>query len=182
MTAKFAASPSSKKKIIGVGHSIGAVTMYVCCEEEFDSLMSFFRLHLAQTYPGFIHSMTLFDPILFPHDFDRHWAGTVTHLVSSAYQRRDVWPSKKAAVKDLKTNPMFGTWAQEQIEIFVVSHSGLRMERWEPSLRCRNMACASILEASTTCLTKALRSSVRETWRLYESLSGPRVSLILTSL
>ena len=64
--------------------------------------------------------MTLLDPILFPVEFDRQWAGTVSHLVASAYQRRDVWPSRKAAVKDLKGNSMFGSWTAEQIELFVV--------------------------------------------------------------
>ncbi|KAG8901093.1 hypothetical protein FRB99_005567 [Tulasnella sp. 403] len=96
-------APHERPRLIGVGHSMGAVTL----------------LHLAQTHPKFFTSAILLDPILFPLEFDRVWSGVTKHLVASAYQRRDVWPSQKAALKDLAANPMFKTWDPRQIALFV---------------------------------------------------------------
>ncbi|KAG8933324.1 hypothetical protein FRC03_004735 [Tulasnella sp. 419] len=93
----------SRRKLIGLGHSIGAVTM----------------LHMAQTWPTLFTSLILLDPILFPNSFSKAWSRTVSHLVASAYQRRDVWPSQKAAIKDLSSNGAFKTWDRRQIEMFV---------------------------------------------------------------
>ena len=44
-------------------------------------------------------------------------------LVKTAYERRDVWPSRQKALEDLKTSRRTTTWHPRTVELFVVSSS-----------------------------------------------------------
>ncbi|KAG9006501.1 hypothetical protein FRB94_014343 [Tulasnella sp. JGI-2019a] len=103
LRAKTRIDQKRGRKFIGVGHSIGAVTL----------------LHLAQCHPTLFSSVTIFDPILHPFSFEKECMASCSMYVALGYTRRDVWPSKQAALKDLQKNRMFKTWDPRQLELYV---------------------------------------------------------------
>ncbi|KAG9036423.1 hypothetical protein FRB95_008964 [Tulasnella sp. JGI-2019a] len=91
-------------KLIGVGHSYGSTAI----------------LLLAEEHPTLFKSMVLFDPML--HIGPKHEEVALQcgkMFVAFACTRRDVWPSKKAALKDLQAHPILKTWDPRQLELFV---------------------------------------------------------------
>ncbi|KAG8886288.1 hypothetical protein FRB98_001350 [Tulasnella sp. 332] len=90
------------RKLVGVGHSYGSTAL----------------LHLSAEHPTLFTSNILFDTMLHLYPTFEDIALMCGRMfVTFACTRRDVWPSKKAALKDLKV--AFKGWDPRQIELFV---------------------------------------------------------------
>ncbi|KAG8995765.1 hypothetical protein FRB94_011655 [Tulasnella sp. JGI-2019a] len=91
----------SKRNLHALGHSMGAVSL-VWLQRE----LSIFK------------SLTLIEPMISPPGFDLR-GGAASSWIKASYQRRDVWPSKSAASKDLLSNKGYKSWDPAMIELFV---------------------------------------------------------------
>lgn len=93
----------SKRKLVGIGHSMGAVALTL-------STMSL---------PAVTYSSLIFvDPMMFP----KPPTGTPEKpfaLVEGAVKRRDVWPSRAEALESLQSRPSFKIWDPRVLRIFV---------------------------------------------------------------
>ncbi|KAG8856444.1 hypothetical protein FRB96_006410 [Tulasnella sp. 330] len=90
-------------KLIGVGHSIGAVTL----------------MNIAHHHPNLFTSLTMFDPMSFPLAHKRVLDQVIHAFALAAHTRRDIWPSKKAAFKDLSGNRLYRNWDERSRTLFV---------------------------------------------------------------
>ncbi|KAG9036425.1 hypothetical protein FRB95_008966 [Tulasnella sp. JGI-2019a] len=90
-------------KLIGVGHSIGGITL----------------LNVAKNYSNLFTSLCLFDPMGFPGEHHRTLDAIIQAFCEHAYTRRDIWPNKQAAFKDLSKNRLFKSWDERSRRIFV---------------------------------------------------------------
>ncbi len=101
-----------KEKIIGVGHSLGAVlTLYAALKE-----------------PERFSRIILIDPTMLPPPILRKvwWMKKLglefrPDLVEGALRRRRHWDSLEAALESFKTKPLFQTWDPEVIEDYAKS-------------------------------------------------------------
>lgn len=87
----------------------------------------------------FFTSLTIFDPILHPFAFEKECQRACVMYVTLGYTRRDVWSSKRAALRDLKNHRMFGTWDPRQLALYVVSYTGsigLAKDPWGSWNKC----------------------------------------------
>jgi len=93
----------SKRNLHAVAHSMGAVAMIWLQQEKSISLK--------------FNSLILVDPVLKP--VGDQLASSSKYWVAATYQRRDVWPSRKAALRDLQTSKSHGLWDHRVLELFV---------------------------------------------------------------
>lgn len=83
-------------------------------------LNSFYRV-LTQTYYPPIHfqSFVLVEPMLITCGHDRIY-GKSDILVTGALRRRDVWPSREAALEAFNSRPSWKAWDEEVLKLYVV--------------------------------------------------------------
>jgi hypothetical protein len=93
------------RRLYGIGHSLGGNTMA-----------------LLQTMEPRINfeSISIVDPMLSPGG-SHHLNKLRTILIKGAYERRDVWPDRAAAMKGLKRRDRTKKWDPRILDIFVVS-------------------------------------------------------------
>lgn len=96
--------------ILGVGHSLGAVT----------SLMA------ACRDPGLFRALVLLDPVLFTGPRARLWRwlkrlglGERTPIVSGALRRRECWKDREAARTAWRGKPLFRTFREDCFEAYL---------------------------------------------------------------
>lgn len=80
------------------------------------------RLDMVRHDASLFSSVILYDVMLHAtpkHDNVADECGNM--FVTLACTRRDVWPSKRSALKDLQTNKMFKSWHPKSLALFVVS-------------------------------------------------------------
>jgi pimeloyl-ACP methyl ester carboxylesterase len=99
-------------RVIGVGHSMGGVTMLLA----------------AVRRPDLFRAVVLLDPVLLPP----RWLAVVRWirrfrlpwhppLVKVALRRRRVWPCREAAYEYLKGKPLFASWQDAALRAYVAS-------------------------------------------------------------
>lgn len=113
------------RPIIGVGHSMGAVSLW-----------------LAEiAHPGTFARLVLFEPV---YNFSGPIREAVTSfLVASTLQQRSTWASRADALGYLKTARVFSKWHPEALEAFV-NGSGLK----ENELGSVSLAVSPAMEAA----------------------------------
>jgi len=91
----------STRKLVGIGHSIGAVALI-----------------LSTTYlPSITYSsLILVDPTMFPKPPS---GSDPMYLANNAEQRRDIWPSRPEALHSLQSRSSFKKWDPRVLQIFV---------------------------------------------------------------
>ncbi|TDL20709.1 alpha/beta-hydrolase [Rickenella mellea] len=100
----------SKHKLIGIGHSMGAI-----------SLLLTLTYPLPHTYStqdvskSLWHSLILVEPMLFPLQAGK---STGINLAKGAEGRRDIWPSKSEALAAFRQRGSFKSWDKRVLEIF----------------------------------------------------------------
>jgi len=99
----------TERKLIGVGHSMGAAALI-----------------LTQTFHPPIHfeSFVLVEPMLIVRIHERLYSGPSDRLGKSALVRRDVWSSKDNAWEVFRSRPSWKIWDQRVLRIYV--EHGLR--------------------------------------------------------
>ncbi|KAI0329983.1 hypothetical protein GY45DRAFT_1324220 [Cubamyces sp. BRFM 1775] len=101
----------STRKLVGIGHSMGATAII-----------------LSQTYqpPLPYVSVILIDPMLLPSWVDSlpPDAGTRNILLEGAEKRRDIWPSREEAWQQFKSRPPWKIWDERVLKLYV--QHGLR--------------------------------------------------------
>jgi hypothetical protein len=119
----------SDRKIIAIGHSMGAVSLFVSSSLSYVLPVNFSSRTLdcralTQTYPHpptFAH-LVLCEPMIAPTDVPKDdpkfRVGGV--MIAAAESRRDIWPSMKDAFKTLKSRKAFAGWDDEVLRIYVV--------------------------------------------------------------
>ncbi|KAI1424052.1 Alpha/beta hydrolase family-domain-containing protein [Xylaria sp. FL1777] len=81
------------RPIVGVGHSFGANIL----------------THLALLHPRLLTTLVLLDPTIIVFDPTRA-AGPGTTPARASTFRRDVWPSREAAVESFQRSPFYRSW------------------------------------------------------------------------
>ncbi|KAJ2914575.1 hypothetical protein MD484_g5853, partial [Candolleomyces efflorescens] len=93
----------SKHKLVGVGHSMGAVSLML----------------LAGHFPQVKFESLICCDLMCMHE---RFGGTAKEfLVGGAERRRDTWPSKEEAYKIMKARGTWKTWDERVLRIFVAS-------------------------------------------------------------
>lgn len=92
----------SKHKLVGVGHSMGAVSLML----------------MAGYYPQVkLHALVCCDIMIMA---DRFGGPARNFLVTGAEKRRDIWPSKEEAYKVMKGRGTWKSWDDRVLKNFVV--------------------------------------------------------------
>ncbi|KAG8899010.1 hypothetical protein FRB99_006977 [Tulasnella sp. 403] len=92
----------ASRNLVGLGHSMGAVSM----------------VWLQSTpFPIRFGALILVEPML--NAPGQNIANQVNHFYALTYQRRDVWPSRKAALKDFSSSKGYKSWHPSIISLFV---------------------------------------------------------------
>lgn len=116
----------SKRRLVGVGHSMGgpAMCVVVCnlglrCGDDFDCVRPSI-LAGAYSFTNLFESVILVDPMLIPPD--EYWDPTklIETYKEIALKRRDFWPSREQALASFRTKMPYKTWDARILEIFVV--------------------------------------------------------------
>ncbi|KAF7331405.1 Abhydrolase domain-containing protein mpaH [Mycena kentingensis (nom. inval.)] len=123
-----------KRNLVGIGHSLGGVAVT-------------FLQDLQPTYP--FSSLILIEPLLSPAG-GHHLHKLRELLVKGAYERRDVWPDRAAALEAVKSRERVKKWHPAVVESFVqygiVEHPGARyLEGRYPGV---TLACTREQEAA----------------------------------
>ncbi|KAJ8522117.1 hypothetical protein ONZ45_g1271 [Pleurotus djamor] len=95
----------STRKLVGIGHSAGAIAMML--STTYQPAVRFDRLHLVE-------------PMILP----AHPPDALDMLESGASKRRDIWPSKKEALEIFLSRPSWQAWDRRILELYV--EHGLR--------------------------------------------------------
>lgn len=115
----------STRKLVGIGHSMGAVCLWVSTE-------CLYGYVLMQSYPcsrtlsmNYFPSLKFESLILCEHmTLGQKYSGkTSVTLANGAVNRRDIWPSREEAYKLLKARPAWKSWDDRVLKIFVVCSS-----------------------------------------------------------
>ncbi|KAG8967846.1 hypothetical protein FRC03_009249 [Tulasnella sp. 419] len=93
----------TKRNLCGIGHSMGGVSLIY--------------MQQSPDIPIKFNSLILLEPMLMPPGVDIRRVNKI--FIPSAYQRRDVWPSKEAALQEFKAGKGYKTWDPEMLELFV---------------------------------------------------------------
>ncbi|KAG8988730.1 hypothetical protein FRB90_002557 [Tulasnella sp. 427] len=92
----------SQRKLCALGHSMGAVSL----------------VWLQQSsIPVHFQQMILCEPMISPPGHDVFPRGAF--VIPASYQRRDVWSSRAAALKDFQSGKGYAMWDPRIIELFV---------------------------------------------------------------
>ncbi|CDO78052.1 hypothetical protein BN946_scf184616.g1 [Trametes cinnabarina] len=99
----------SSRKLVGIGHSMGATAIM-----------------LAQTYHPLLPylSVVLVDPMLLPPSVDTASGGPRNILLEGAEKRRDVWPSRADVWAQFTSRPSWRAWDERVLKLYV--QHGLR--------------------------------------------------------
>lgn len=137
-----------QRNLVGVAHSLGGVSMLAKLYVQLIIDWQYSRAILQNLEPKIkFSSVILVEPLLSPGGKE-HVYSLRKRLVRSAYERRDVWPSREDAFQSLK---MKTSWHPRVIELFVVKIS-TKSARWD-CLSCksnRNMHLGSTLPHTQT--------------------------------
>ncbi|KAI0469045.1 Alpha/beta hydrolase family-domain-containing protein [Xylaria cf. heliscus] len=90
------------RPIIGIGHSFGANIL----------------THLSLLHPRLLTSLVLLDPTIVALDASRPSGPGITPARASA-SRRDVWPSKQAAIESFRRSRFYGGWDPRVLESWI---------------------------------------------------------------
>ncbi|KAG9044423.1 hypothetical protein FS837_008152 [Tulasnella sp. UAMH 9824] len=102
-TARGAKIDFTKRKLWALGHSMGAVSM-VWMQQSDEIKLRFERIIIVEpmlSAPG--------------HDL----RPSTAYFFPATYQRRDVWPSRQAALKDFRSSRGYKSWDERMIQLFV---------------------------------------------------------------
>jgi pimeloyl-ACP methyl ester carboxylesterase len=117
----------SKRRIIGVGHSVGAPALFLMRE-----------LQPPVKFSSFIG----IEPGISQKDNPDTNAST-TALIAWTWLRKDTWPSRKSARKDLERQPLYAMWDPRILDLYVAhglrTHSGAK---FKPPFGFRGVATA----------------------------------------
>ncbi|KIO27083.1 hypothetical protein M407DRAFT_23625 [Tulasnella calospora MUT 4182] len=102
-TTRGARIDFTERKLWALGHSMGAVSM-VWMQQSDEIKLRFERIIIA-------------DPMLSALGYDLR--PSTAYFFPATYQRRDVWPSRQAALKDFKSSRGYKSWDERMIELFV---------------------------------------------------------------
>ncbi|KAG8947266.1 hypothetical protein FRC04_010842 [Tulasnella sp. 424] len=92
----------SQRRLCALGHSMGAVAL-VWLQKS--------------SIPVHFQQMILCEPMISPPGVDIFPRGAF--VIPASYQRRDVWSSRKAALKDFNSSKGYAMWNPQIIELFV---------------------------------------------------------------
>ncbi|KAK5168395.1 uncharacterized protein LTR77_006965 [Saxophila tyrrhenica] len=92
--------------IVGVGHSVGASHLWTRAKDVT-------RAHLSLLHPRLLHSLVFIDPIMQP-DVKIH-----TALARLSTNRRDIWPSRKAAAEAFRGSKFYQKWDPRVLEKWI---------------------------------------------------------------
>ncbi|KIJ59896.1 hypothetical protein HYDPIDRAFT_140079 [Hydnomerulius pinastri MD-312] len=95
----------SQRRLVAVGHSMGAVAMIL--STTFFPLLKFSSMHL-----------------IVPMLVGKKWNDFGLHLEKSAEKRRDIWPSAEDAFQTMKSRPTWRKWDERVLRIY--TEHGLR--------------------------------------------------------
>lgn len=117
----------SRRKLVAVGHSVGATALYVMCTLYYIAqpllrrpwFLSFLLRDLSPRLK--FHSIIALEPGISIKDSPEALA-LYSSLTAWAWLRQDVWPSRKAAKKDLTLSPMFNSWDPRVLELYIVRY------------------------------------------------------------
>lgn len=87
--------------VLGVGHSMGAVQL----------------IRLATLHPRLFHSIALFDPWLYTTENTSPILPITT--LKPAIVRKDLFPNAETAIERLQRNPVFKSWDQSCLQIYL---------------------------------------------------------------
>ncbi|KAF8148394.1 alpha/beta-hydrolase [Crassisporium funariophilum] len=129
-TSEGARVDFSKRRLVGIGHSIGAAALFLT--RDIAPRISF-------------HTMIAVEPGISIKDLpDTHTSSQM--LTAWTWLRRDVWSSRKSAKKDLESSPVHSSWDPRVLELYL--KHGLRThpaEKYMPPFAFNGV---------TTCLSK----------------------------
>lgn len=81
-------------------------------------LVTLVRRAWVQRELGILKSLILVEPMLTPPGYEMPRVAGERWIVAT-YQRQDVWPSRQAATKDLRSTRGYKNWDPAMIELFV---------------------------------------------------------------
>ncbi|VDC07673.1 unnamed protein product [Peniophora sp. CBMAI 1063] len=160
---------TSFRKVYGLGHSFGGCSLVLA----------------AYRNPEHFAALMLADAVIVPADMDRStrrapgWVapdGTKTSgghnslpsYVIGALSRRSRWPSRTAAYEALASNPFFGSWDKDVLDIYVKHALVEEKEGGEVRLKCEGVSEAAVF---------AEARAPREAWSALPKLDG-RIPLL----
>jgi len=76
-------------------------------------------VQITQSLPIKFQSLYIIEPVFLPDGIDL--IPMLKFLTYSTYIRRDVWPSREEAYKDLNTSKGLKKWDRRVLRLFVVS-------------------------------------------------------------
>lgn len=112
-----------KRKLIGIGHSFGAASLYVhviqaLVQANSQYLSSFLMRDLNPRLPW--QSFICIEPGLTPDKDFPGSAATLKKLQSWVWLRQDTWASKAVAIRELAKHPVFSQWDPRVLTLYVV--------------------------------------------------------------
>lgn len=105
------------RKLVGVGHSMGAVSMYVHAPTFLIRKAQLWHFSiLADTFMPEIKfsSIILVDPMIYKT------GGPILNFIEMSARRRDIWPSYEEAYKQFSSRAAYKAWDPRVLKIYVV--------------------------------------------------------------